>query len=312
MLERLKRGLARTGEGLSQGLRKLFRAAPAAVDADTLAGVEELLLTADVGVDATAALMRGLTDRGRRPASLAGVDTLVAALREEMIRILERPARAFCVPARRDRPFVILMVGVNGTGKTTTIAKLASRLRADGRSVWLAAGDTFRAAAIEQLERWGERVGVPVVSQNPGADAAAVIFDALQSATARGIDVLVADTAGRLHTQSGLMEELRKIQRVMRKLDPQAPHETLLVVDATTGQNAVAQAIEFHQAIGLSGIVLSKLDGTAKGGVAFSLAERVAVPVYFVGVGEQLDDLVPFSATAFVDALLAPLAARDA
>jgi fused signal recognition particle receptor len=197
------------------------------------------------------------------------------------------------------------MVGVNGAGKTTTIGKLARRLQDEGNSVMLAAGDTFRAAAVEQLQTWGERNGVPVIAQRSGADSASVIFDALQAATARGIDVLIADTAGRLHTKTNLMDELAKIARVMKKLDPQAPHEVMLVVDATTGQNALNQAIQFHQTVGLTGITLTKLDGTAKGGILFAIAERLKLPIRFIGIGEAIEDLRPFNAEEFVEALFA-------
>ncbi len=202
------------------------------------------------------------------------------------------------------KPFVILMVGVNGVGKTTTIGKLAKRLQAQGKSVMLAAGDTFRAAAVEQLQVWGERNDVTVITQGSGADSAAVIFDALQSARARGIDVLIADTAGRLHTQTNLMEELKKIKRVIAKLDADAPHEVMLIVDAGTGQNALNQAVQFHEAMGLTGITLTKLDGTAKGGIIFAIAKRLGVPIRFIGVGEAIEDLREFDAGEFVDALL--------
>ncbi len=225
-------------------------------------------------------------------------------LRDELPGIL-RAAEAPVGQPSPGRPQVILMVGVNGTGKTTTIGKLAKRLLDEGQSVMLAAGDTFRAAAVEQLQAWGERNHVPVIAQQPGADSASVIFDALEAATARGADVLIADTAGRLHTKTNLMEELAKIVRVMKKIDPEAPHEVLLVVDATTGQNALVQAQQFHQAVGITGIALTKLDGTAKGGIVFAIAERLKLPIRFVGVGESIDDLRPFDADEFVEALFA-------
>jgi fused signal recognition particle receptor len=221
-----------------------------------------------------------------------------------MLSVLQRVADPLEIPDKPDLPFVVLMVGVNGTGKTTTIGKLARRFRSQGHSVMLAAGDTFRAAAVEQLQAWGEYSDVPVVAQHSGADAASVVFDALQSARARGIDVLIADTAGRLHTQDGLMEELKKVVRVLTKLDPTAPHETMLVIDASMGQNALAQARQFHSAVNVSGITLTKLDGTAKGGIVFAIAEELGIPIRFMGVGEGAEDLRVFHAGEFVDALL--------
>ena len=271
------------------------------IDQDLLDELETLLLTADVGVEATNRIISDMAARVRRH-ELADPQVLVSALKEELAQILracESPVRA---PAL-GRPQVILMIGVNGAGKTTTIGKLARHLQQEGNSVMLAAGDTFRAAAVEQLQTWGERNGVPVIAQQSGADSASVIFDALQAATARGIDVLIADTAGRLHTKTNLMEELAKIARVMKKIDPEAPHEVLLVVDATTGQNAIVQASQFNAAVPLTGIVLTKLDGTAKGGVLFAIAERLRVPIRFIGVGEALEDLRPFVAEEFLEAL---------
>jgi fused signal recognition particle receptor len=226
----------------------------------------------------------------------------MTALRKHMQAILAPRSQPLLIPEDR-RPFVILMVGINGAGKTTTIGKLAHRFQQQGLKVMLAAGDTFRAAAVEQLQTWGERNGVPVIAQRQGADSASVIFDALQSAQARAVDVLIADTAGRLHTQSNLMEELKKIKRVMAKLDPAAPHEIMLVMDAGTGQNAISQAQEFNQAVGLTGITLTKLDGTAKGGIIFAVAKKLNIPIRFVGVGEGLENLREFDATEFVDAL---------
>ena len=271
------------------------------IDQDLLDELETLLLTADVGVEATNRIISDMAARVRRH-ELADPQVLVSALKEELAQILracESPVRA---PAL-GRPQVILMIGVNGAGKTTTIGKLARHLQQEGNSVMLAAGDTFRAAAVEQLQTWGERNGVPVIAQQSGADSASVIFDALQAATARGIDVLIADTAGRLHTKTNLIEELAKIARVMKKIDPEAPHEVLLVVDATTGQNAIVQASQFNAAVPLTGIVLTKLDGTAKGGVLFAIAERLRVPIRFIGVGEALEDLRPFVAEEFLEAL---------
>jgi fused signal recognition particle receptor len=235
--------------------------------------------------------------------SLTDPQALLAALKEDLRQILTAAQAPVREPAP-GRPQVILMVGVNGAGKTTTIGKLAKRLQEEGNSVVLAAGDTFRAAAVEQLLVWGERNRVPVIAQQMGADAASVIFDALQAASARGADVLIADTAGRLHTKSNLMDELAKIARVLKKLDPEAPHEVMLVVDATTGQNALNQAVQFHRAVGLTGITLTKLDGTAKGGIVFAIAERLKVPIRFIGVGEGIEDLRPFDADEFLDALL--------
>lgn len=300
MYRRLKRGLSRTRAKLRDGLASLILGRKR-IDDDLLEELETLLLTADVGVAATARIIDDLTRRVRRQ-ELADPQALIQALEEQLtglLRGIDRPVRQ----AASGRPQVVLMVGINGAGKTTTIGKLAKQLQQAGQSVMLAAGDTFRAAAVEQLQSWGKRNQVPVIAQPSGADSASVIFDALQAATARGIDVLLADTAGRLHTKSNLMEELTKIARVLKKIDPDAPHEVMLVVDAGTGQNALNQAIEFHAAVGLTGITLTKLDGTAKGGIVFAIAEQLAVPIRFVGVGEQLDDLRHFDANAFVKAL---------
>jgi fused signal recognition particle receptor len=302
LLQRFKTGLKRTRAQLGGGLSALFLGRKA-IDADLLDELETLLITADVGVDATRRIIGDLTARTKRR-ELADAEALSRSLREELVAIL-RAAQAPVREPAPGRPQAILMVGVNGAGKTTTIGKLARRLQDEGQRVMLAAGDTFRAAAVEQLQAWGERNGVPVVAQQPGADAASVIYDALDAATARGVDVLIADTAGRLHTKSNLMDELAKVVRVMRKIDPDAPHEVLLVVDATTGQNALNQAVQFHQAVGVTGIVLTKLDGTAKGGIVFAIAERLRLPIRFVGVGETIEDLRPFDAEAFVDALFA-------
>jgi fused signal recognition particle receptor len=272
------------------------------IDEALLEELETRLLAADVGVEATQELLAGLHRKVERR-ELADADALLAALRAmllEMLRAVERPL----VIDRARRPYAILVVGVNGSGKTTTIGKLARRLRAEGLSVMLAAGDTFRAAAVEQLAAWAERNGVPIVSQRAGADPASVVFDAMQSARARGIDVLVADTAGRLHTQSHLMDELAKVARVMKRQDPDAPHEVLLVLDAGLGQNALRQAEQFQRAAGVTGIVVTKLDGTAKGGVVVALARRFGLPIRFVGIGEQAEDFGVFDAAAYVDGLL--------
>ena len=299
-LARLRDGLKRTRAVLNSDVADLIRGRKR-IDQDLLDELETLLLTADVGVDATSRIIADMAARVRRH-ELADPEVLISALKEELaqiLRVCESPVRA----AAPGRPQVILMIGVNGAGKTTTIGKLARRLLQEGNSVMLAAGDTFRAAAVEQLQTWGERNGVPVIAQQSGADSASVIFDALQAATARGVDVLIADTAGRLHTKANLMEELAKIARVMKKIDPEAPHEVLLVVDATTGQNAIVQALQFNAAVPLTGIVLTKLDGTAKGGVLFAIAERLRVPIRFIGVGEALEDLRPFVAEEFLEAL---------
>ncbi len=303
VLASLKTGLSRTRAILNADIGDLILGRKE-IDEDLLEELEALLLTADVGVPATNRIIQDLSARVRRH-ELSKPSALVTALRAELKLILSTNAAPVRQPAS-GLPQVILMVGVNGVGKTTTIGKLAKQLQAEGNSIMLAAGDTFRAAAVEQLQTWGERNRVPVISQGQGADSASVIYDALQAATARGIDVLIADTAGRLHTKSNLMEELKKIARVMQKIDPEAPHEVLLVVDATTGQNALHQAQEFHRAIPLTGIALTKLDGTAKGGIVFALADQLRIPIRFIGVGEQIDDLRYFQPNEFLDALLSP------
>jgi len=300
LLRRLKSGLARTRASFTDGLASLVLGRRQ-IDDELLEELETLLLTADVGVEATRRIIDALTERVRRK-GLKDPQALTEALKAQLVEILEQAETPVKQPAP-GKPQVILMVGVNGAGKTTTIGKLAKQLQQEGQSVMLAAGDTFRAAAVEQLQTWGERNHIPVIAQHTGADSASVIFDALQAATARGMDVLIADTAGRLHTKTNLMEELAKIARVMKKIDPDAPHEVMLVVDATTGQNAINQAEQFNRAIPLTGITLTKLDGTAKGGIVFAIAERLKVPIRFVGVGEGIDDLKHFDAHAFVDAL---------
>lgn len=297
---RLRAGLSRTRGKLSEGIGAVVLGRKE-VDAALLEDVETQLLSADVGLEATDTIIEGLRARlGRK--QLADADEFMAALKEELRAILE-PCDIPLVIDNTKKPFVILMVGVNGVGKTTTIGKLAKRYQQEGRSVMLAAGDTFRAAAVEQLQVWGERNDVPVVAQATGADSASVIFDAYQAAKARGVDILIADTAGRLHTKDNLMTELEKIVRVLRKQDDRLPDEVLLVLDSTTGQNALAQADSFHKSTTLTGIALTKLDGSAKGGVAFALAKRLGVPLRFIGVGEQIDDLRPFNAADFVAAL---------
>ncbi|MFW5723537.1 MAG: signal recognition particle-docking protein FtsY [Halochromatium sp.] len=299
----LKAGLARTRAVLNADIGDLV-SGRTEIDDDLLEELEMLLLAADVGMPATRRIIDDLAYRVKRREALEP-DTFLAALRRELASLLVANQAPVRQPAP-GRPQVILMVGVNGAGKTTTIGKLARQLKDEGNSVMLAAGDTFRAAAVEQLQAWGERNQVPVIAQHTGADPASVIYDALQAATARGIDVLIADTAGRLHTKSNLMEELRKIARVLKKLDTDAPHEVMLVVDATAGQNALQQALQFNDTLPLTGITLTKLDGTAKGGIIFAIAERLQVPFRFIGVGEQVEDLRPFEAEAFLNALLSP------
>jgi fused signal recognition particle receptor len=272
------------------------------IDAEILDELETRLITADVGVEASARILEELRRRVARK-ELNDVDALLNALQESMSQILKPVEQALVIDPRA-RPFVILVVGINGAGKTTTIGKLSGRLLAEGKSVMLAAGDTFRAAAREQLEVWAERNNVPIVAQQSGAEPAAVIFDALQAARARNIDVLIADTAGRLHTQTHLMDELKKVKRVLARLDPSAPHEVLLVLDGTIGQNAVAQAQEFNKGLGVTGLVITKLDGTAKGGVVLAIAQRLKIPIRFIGVGEQSEDFGVFNASEFVSALL--------
>ncbi len=295
---RFKSGLTRTRSGLTDGLSSLVLGKKT-IDDELFEEIEDLLLSADVGIDATQEIIDELTARLARK-QLKDPESLMVALRENMQSILEPSSQPLVIP-KTDKPFVILMTGINGAGKTTTIGKLAKRFQAQGLSVMLSAGDTFRAAAVEQLQVWGERNGIPVIAG--ATDPAAVAFDGLQAAMARNIDVLIADTAGRLHTQTNLMEELKKIKRVMGKLDPTAPHEVMLIVDAGTGQNALAQAEQFNKAIGLSGITLTKLDGTAKGGIIFAIAKKMGLPIRFIGVGEGIDDLREFSASEFVDAL---------
>lgn len=302
LFARLKQGLSRTRENFTAGLANLLLGKKA-IDDDLLEEIETLLLTADIGIEATNTLMADLTERISRK-QLNDSDALFSALCEKMQTILQPVEQPLVLPDDNSKPFVILMVGVNGAGKTTTIGKLAKRFQAQGRSVMLAAGDTFRAAAVEQLKIWGERNDVPVIAQHNRADSASVIFDALQAATARGINILIADTAGRLHTQNNLMEELKKVRRVINKLDSTAPHEIMLVIDAGIGQNALVQAKQFHQAVGLTGLTITKLDGTAKGGIVLAIAKQTGLPIRFIGVGEQVDDLRGFEAESFVEALL--------
>ena len=301
LFSRLKSGLSRTRGSLTEGIGNLVLG-KREIDDDLLEEIETQLLVSDMGVEATQTIIGELTRRASRK-ELSDSEALFSALQDEMQAILEPSSKPLLI-ADDVRPFVILMVGINGAGKTTTIGKLAKRLQAEGKSVMLAAGDTFRAAAVEQLQVWGERNEIPVIAQHSGADSASVIFDAVEAAKARGVDVLIADTAGRLHTQSNLMEELKKVERVIGKLDESAPHEVLLVLDAGTGQNALSQAEQFHQAVGVSGIVLTKLDGTAKGGIIFAIAKKLGLPIRFIGVGEGIDDLRVFDGEEFVQALL--------
>jgi fused signal recognition particle receptor len=299
-LKRLRARLNRGNSWLTVDLGELVRGR--AIDAAVLDELETRLLGGDVGVDATQYILESLRQRVAR-SELANVDALIAALRAKVVEILLPCAQPLVIDTAH-RPFVILVVGVNGSGKTTSIGKLARRLIAEGKSVMLAAGDTFRSAAVEQLEIWAKASGASFASQQAGADPGAVVFDALQSARARGIDVLIADTAGRLHSQSHLMAELQKVRRVLQRIDPSAPHEVLLILDANQGQNALAQAVQFHGAIGVTGLVLTKLDGTAKGGIVLAIARKLALPIRFIGIGEQPDDFGQFDAQAFAAALI--------
>ncbi|MBQ0213226.1 signal recognition particle-docking protein FtsY [Proteus vulgaris] len=297
---RLKKGLLKTRQNLGLGFLSLFRGKK--IDDELFEELEEQLLIADVGMETTTKIITSLTKHATHK-DLKDAEALYGKLREEMGEILTKVDKPLNIEGKK--PFVILMVGVNGVGKTTTIGKLARQYQAEGKSVMLAAGDTFRAAAVEQLQVWGERNNIPVVAQHTGADPASVIFDAIQSAQAKGVDVLIADTAGRLQNKSHLMEELKKIVRVMKKLDEEAPHEVMLTLDASTGQNAVSQAKLFNETVGLTGLTLTKLDGTAKGGVIFSIADQFSIPIRYIGVGEGIEDLRPFKADDFIEALFA-------
>jgi fused signal recognition particle receptor len=302
LLGRMKAGLAKTRSALATGIVNVL-VGKKEIDDEIFEEIETQLLVADVGVEATRRIIDNLTGRVSRK-ELIDADALYDALQEELAKLLA-PVEAPLNVRRADggQPFVVLVVGVNGVGKTTTIGKLAKRQLREGRSVLLAAGDTFRAAAVEQLQVWGERNNVPVIAQHSGADSASVIFDALSAARSRNTDLLIADTAGRLQNKSGLMDELRKVKRVMAKIDATAPHEVLLVIDACTGQNAINQVREFNEAVGLTGLVVTKLDGTAKGGILFALADKFGIPIRYIGVGEKIDDLRVFNAKEFVAAL---------
>jgi len=301
MLQRLKQSLKRTRALFTQSLAALFLGKKQ-IDAELVESIETLLLTSDVGLETTQNIMQNLTAQVSRH-DLNDPSALFQALK---ILLIER-LQPYAVPLKINpshQPFVVLLVGINGAGKTTTIGKLAKKMQHDNKQVLLAAGDTFRAAAVEQLKTWGERNNIPVIAQASGADSAAVIFDAIQAAKARKIDVLLADTAGRLHTQSHLVEELKKIKRVISRVDATAPHEVLLVLDASIGQNGLVQAKQFHEALGVTGLVVTKLDGTAKGGVLFSIVQQLKLPIRFIGTGESIDDLAVFDAQEFVEALI--------
>jgi fused signal recognition particle receptor len=302
---RIKAGLSKTQSKFSEGIGRVFLGEKV-IDDELLEEIETLLLTSDVGVQATEDVMANLAKRVARK-ELGNAAALYTTLKQELTDILKPVDIGLNIPSANDsaekKPFVILMVGVNGAGKTTTVGKLAKRLQSEGKTVMLAAGDTYRAAAVEQLKVWGDRNDVPVVAQATGSDSASVIFDALDSARARNIDVLIADTAGRLQNKKNLMDELSKIRRVMAKLDPEAPHEVMLVLDSTTGQNALSQAKEFLQVVEVTGLSVTKLDGSARGGVVFNLAREFNIPIRFIGVGEQIDDLRPFSAEEYVAAI---------
>ena len=304
LFNRLRERLAKTTQTLGRGLGDLF-GGERVLDAALLDDLEATLLAADVGVETTQALVTDLGSRLSRK-ELADANAAYRILRQNILDIVQPCAQPLAVTG--SKPFVIMVVGVNGVRKTTTIAKLARRLQTDGHQVLLAAGDTFRAAAVEQLQAWGERLKIPVIAQQSGADAAAVAHDAMAAALARGVDVLIVDTAGRQHTHASLMEELKKIHRVLGKQDPSAPHEVLLALDATTGQNALSQLQHFDAAVNVTGLVLTKLDGTAKGGIAIAIAKRTGLPIRYIGIGEGMDDLVEFNAEAFVDAIFGPAA----
>ncbi|RUO30741.1 signal recognition particle-docking protein FtsY [Aliidiomarina sedimenti] len=304
---RLREGLRKTSSNIGEGLANVFVGKK--IDDELFEDLETQLLMADVGVETTQKIIDELTDHASRK-DLKDAERLFDRLKEYLEEILAPVSKPLVIKPENG-PMVILMVGVNGVGKTTTIGKLAQQFKSEGKSVMLAAGDTFRAAAVEQLQVWGERNDIPVIAQHTGADSASVIYDAVEAARARDVDVLIADTAGRLQNKANLMEELKKIVRVMKKVDPQAPHEIMLTLDAGTGQNAISQARLFNEAVGVTGLVMSKLDGTAKGGVIFALADQFAIPIRYIGVGEQLDDLRPFKGDEFIEALFAEVKTAD-
>ncbi|WP_199741690.1 signal recognition particle-docking protein FtsY [Legionella sp. km535] len=301
LFARLKRGLSKTRHQLGDGIGRLLLGKKE-ISHDLLEELETLLISADLGIDTTQAVLKQITD-GLERKQLSDGDAVYEALKLHLQNILGQEKQPLSLETPDHSPFVLLMVGVNGAGKTTTIGKLAKQFQKQGKKVMLAAGDTFRAAAVEQLHVWGERNDIPVIAQHTGADSASVIFDALQAAKARKMDVLIADTAGRLHTQNNLMEELKKVKRVLQKIDPHAPHETMLVLDASIGQNALNQARQFHEAVELTGITMTKLDGTAKGGILFAIANDLGIPFRYLGVGEGIEDLRPFDAAQFVGAI---------
>jgi fused signal recognition particle receptor len=301
LFSRFKKGLSKTRHHLGSGVGRLLLGKKE-IDASLLEELETILLTADVGVETTQNIINQLSE-GLARKELADGDAVFAALRTHMQTLLSKDTNPLSLETKDGTPFVILMVGVNGAGKTTTIGKLAKQFQQQGKKVMLAAGDTFRAAAVEQLQVWGERNNIPVIAQQTGSDSASVVYDALQAAKARKIDVLIADTAGRLHTQHNLMDELKKVKRVLSKLDADAPHETMLVLDATIGQNALNQAKSFNEAVDISGITMTKLDGTAKGGILFAIANELDIPFRYLGIGEGIDDLRSFDATHFVNAI---------
>lgn len=301
LFSRLQSGLSRTRQNLAEGIANLFLGKKV-IDQALFDEIETHLLLADVGVETSRQIIDDITQQVQRKL-LTDPQAVYESLRNELTAILQPCSQPLVLPATQTKPYVILMVGINGAGKTTTIGKLAKQFQLQGKKVILAAGDTFRAAAVEQLQAWGERNQIPVIAQKSGADSASVIYDAMQAATARSCDVLIADTAGRLHTQTNLMEELKKIIRVMKKLDETAPHEIMLVIDSSTGQNALRQAVEFHQTLAVTGITLTKLDGTAKGGIIFAIAKKLGLPFRFIGVGESIDDLQAFDSKTFIEAL---------
>jgi fused signal recognition particle receptor len=298
---RFRKGLSKTRNQLGDGIGRLLLGKKE-ISQELLDELETLLITADLGIDTTQAILKELTE-GLERKQLSSGDAVYEALKAKLQAVLDKNNQPLTLETEDHSPFVILMVGVNGAGKTTTIGKLAKQFQHQGKKVMLAAGDTFRAAAVEQLQVWGERNNIPVIAQHTGADSASVVFDALQAAKARKMDVLIADTAGRLHTQGNLMDELKKVKRVLQKLSPHAPHETMLVLDASIGQNALVQARQFNEAVGVTGVTMTKLDGTAKGGILFAIANELEIPFRYIGIGEGIEDLRPFETEQFVGAL---------